>query len=66
MTVRIALQVNAIVGLASTAVAGATMWLVLSRPAEVAVAMSDRQYGAVAAAVVRQLGAWLQAILQFV
>jgi hypothetical protein len=66
MAARIALQVNAVVGIASTAVAGATMWLVLSRPAEVAIAMSDQQYGAVAAAVARQLGTWLQAILQFV
>lgn len=65
MNGRIALQVNALVGITSSAIAGATMWLVLSRPAEVAVAMSDEQYAAVAGAVARQLGTWLQAILRF-
>ena len=66
MTGRTALQVNAALGVASTALAAATMWLVLNRPAEVAVAMSDQQYGEIAAAVVRQLGAWVHAVLQFV
>lgn len=61
----LALRLNALVGITSSAIAGATMWLVLSRPAEVAVAMSNQQYGTVAAAVMRQLGAWLHAILQF-
>jgi len=66
MTARIALQLNAAVGLASSAIAGATMWLVLTRPAEVAIAVANHEYGAMVAAIGRQLGSWLQALLWFV
>lgn len=65
MSARLALQLNAVVGLASSAVAGATMWLVLTRPGDVALAVAKHEYGAMAAAVGHQLGAWLQALLWF-
>jgi hypothetical protein len=66
MTARIALQLNAAVGLATSALAGATMWLVLTRPAAVAQAVANHEYGAMASAVVHQLGSWLQAVLWYV
>jgi hypothetical protein len=66
MTARIALQLNAVVGLATTAFAGATMWLVLTRPAAVAEAVANHEYGAMATAVVQQLGSWLQSLLWYV
>jgi len=66
MSTKVALQLNAIVGLASTMAAGATMWLVLTRPAEVASAVANREYGAIAAAVASQFVGWLHALLRFI
>jgi hypothetical protein len=66
MTARIALQLNAIVGLATSAFAGATMWLVLTRPVDVAQALANHEYGTMASAVVQQLGSWLHALLWYV
>jgi precorrin-4 methylase len=63
---KVALQLNAAVGLASTVAAGAMMWLVLTRPTEVATAVATRHYGTVAMAVVSQLAGWLHALLHFV
>lgn len=60
------MQLNALVGLASTVVAGAMMWLVLTRPAEVASAVANREYGAIATAVAAQLAGWLHALLRFI
>ena len=65
MSAKIALQLNAVLGMASTAAAGGTMWLVLTRPAEVAFAVANREYGAIAVAVASQLGGWLHALLRF-
>jgi hypothetical protein len=42
------------------------MWLVLTRPAEVASAVANRQYGEIAMAVATQLAGWLQALLHFI
>jgi hypothetical protein len=39
--------------------------LVLTRPAEVASAVADHEYGAVALAVVNELGGWLHALLRY-
>jgi len=64
MSVR-ALQLNAIVGLASAVLATTTMWLVLTRPADVADAVAKGNYGAVAAAIGHQLAAWLHGVLHF-
>ena len=66
MSTKIAMQLNAVVGLASTMTAGAMMWLVLTRPAEVASAVANREYGAIAMAVAAQLTGWLHALLRFV
>lgn len=66
MSTKLALQVNAVIGLASTVAAGAIMWLVLTRPAEVASAVANREYGAIAMAVAAQLTGWLQALLHFI
>ncbi|HTM24565.1 MAG TPA: hypothetical protein VL225_05175 [Vicinamibacterales bacterium] len=65
MSAKIALQLNAVLGMASTAAAGGTMWLVLTRPAEVAFAVANREYGAIAVAVASQLAGWLHALLRF-
>ena len=65
MTARLVLQLNAAVGITSSVVAGATMWLVLTRPAEVAFAVANHEYGAVALAIGHQLGSWLYALLRF-
>jgi hypothetical protein len=59
------LQLNAIVGLVSTLMAGAIMSLVLTRPEAIASAVAQREYGAVAMAVVMQIAGWLHAILRF-
>lgn len=65
MSAKTALQLNAVLGMASTAAAGGTMWLVLTRPAEVAFAVANREYGAIAVAVASQLAGWLHALLRF-
>ena len=72
MTARLVLQLNAAVGITSSVVAGATMWLVLTRPAEgseisdlVAFAVANHEYGAMALAIGQQLGSWLQTLLRF-
>ena len=66
MTTKIAMRLNAVLGLASTMAAGAMMWLVLTRPAEVASAVANRDYGAIAMAVAAQLTGWLHALLRFI
>ena len=63
MTARIALQVNAAIGVLATAVAAAAMWLVLTRPAEIVASVSAREYGPMAAAIGHQLLVWTRALL---
>ena len=65
MTVKAALQLNALVGLASSVAATAMISLVLSRPAEVASAVAQHDYGAVARAVAVELAGWLHALLRY-
>lgn len=65
MSSKVALQVNALIGLASTVAASAMMTLVLTRPEAVASAVAQRDYGAVAMAVVTQVADWLSALLRF-
>jgi hypothetical protein len=62
---KLILQLNALVGVASTVAATAMIALVLTRPAEVASAVADHEYGAVALAVVNELGGWLHALLRY-
>ena len=65
MTVKAALRLNAAVGLASAAVATAMISLVLTQPAEVASAIAQQEYGAVARAVASELAGWLHALLRY-
>jgi hypothetical protein len=62
---KLILQLNTLVGVASTVAATAMIALVLTRPAEVASAVADHEYGAVALAVVNELGGWLHALLRY-
>jgi len=62
---KVALQLNAILGLVSTLTASAIMSLVLTRPETIALAVAQREYGAVAMAVVTQIAGWLHALLRF-
>ena len=62
---KVMLQLNALVGLASTMAASAMIALVLTRPAEVASAVAGREYGAVALAVISELTGWVHALLRF-
>ena len=65
MTARVALQLNAVVGIASVLAAGALMTLVLTRPEAVASAVAAGEYGALAGAVAAQLVGWVHALLRF-
>lgn len=65
MSARIVMQVNAVVGVASAAAAGAMMWLVWTRPTEVAASIAYREYGTIATAVASQVGTWVHALLRF-
>jgi hypothetical protein len=65
MTVKAALQLNAFVGLVSAVAATAMISLVMTRPAEVASAVAQHEYGAVARAVVVELVGWLHALLRY-
>lgn len=66
MSGKVALQLNAIVGVASMVAASAIMWLVLTRPADVAATVAKHDYEALVAAVGHQLGAWIHALLRYV
>ena len=65
MTARIALQLNAVVGLASVLAAGALMSLVLTRPEAVLSAVAEREYGALAGVLATQIAGWFQALLRY-
>ena len=65
MRARIALQLSALIGVVTATVAGAMIWLVLTRPADVATSVARREYGAIALAVAGQVAGWLHALLRF-
>lgn len=65
MTARIALQLNAAVGLASLLAAGALMSVVLTRPEAVLSAVAEREYGALAGVLAAHVAGWFQALLRF-
>jgi hypothetical protein len=65
MTVKAALRLNALVGLVSAVAATAMISLVLTQPAEVASAVAQREYGAVARAMAVELAGWLHALLRY-
>jgi hypothetical protein len=66
MSSKVALQLNALVGIASSMAATAMMWLVLTQPTEVASAVANHQYGRFVLAIAGQLGGWLHALLRFI
>ena len=65
MTTRLALQVNAVVGLVSSLAAGALITLVWTRPETVLSAVAEREYGSLATVLVSQVAGWFQALLRF-
>lgn len=65
MTARLALQLNAVVGLASMLAAGALISLVLTRPETVLSAVAEGEYGALASVLVSQVAGWFHALLRF-
>jgi hypothetical protein len=66
MSGKVALQLNAFVGLASAVAASAMLSLMLTRPEAIAAAVAQREIGAVAVAIMSQLADWLHALLRFV
>ena len=65
MTARFALQLNAVVGIASMLAALALMSLVLTRPEAVLSAVAEHEYGALAGVLATQIAGWFQALLRF-
>ena len=65
MTTRIALQLNAAVGLASAVAAGALMSLWWTRPETVLSAVADREYGTLASVLLTHVAGWFQAMWRF-
>lgn len=66
MSARLLLRMNAIVGIASALASAAMMWLLLTRPVQVASAAADGDLRALALAVGGQLTAWLHLLLRFI
>ena len=65
MTTRLALQVNAVVGLVSALAAGALITLVMTQPETVLSAVAEGEYGALASVLVSQVAGWFHALLRF-
>ena len=65
MSTKLALQLNAVVGIGSAIAATAIMSLALTRPEALASAVAQREYGEVALAVLSQVAGWMQALLRF-
>jgi precorrin-4 methylase len=66
MSTKLALQLNAVVGIGSAIAATAIMSLALTRPEALASAIAQREYGDVALAVLSQVAGWIHALLRFV
>jgi len=65
MSTKLALQLNAVIGIASAIAASAIMSLALTRPEALASAVAQREYGDVAMAVLAQVAGWMHALLRF-
>jgi hypothetical protein len=65
MTTRLALQVNAVVGLASSLAAGALITLVMTQPETVLSAVAEREYGSLATVLLTQVAGWFEALWRF-
>jgi hypothetical protein len=59
------LKMLAAVGLVSAAVAVALTWLLVSEPAQIAAAVANHDYAALALSIVGQFAGWLRALLRF-
>ena len=55
-----------LIGLVSTVAASGMIWLALTRPAEVASAVANHEYGTIAMAIASQLAGWVHALLRFI
>ena len=66
MSAKTALQVNGLIGLASTLAASAMMSLALTHPEAVVEAVAQRDYSAIALAVASQVAGWLHALLRLI
>jgi hypothetical protein len=64
MSGRIALQLNAAVGIVTTILAAATISISLTRPVDVVTAVAARNYGLIAAAIGQQVAAWFHVLLR--
>lgn len=65
MTARLALQLNAMIGLTSVLAAVALMSVVLTRPEAALGALAERDYGTLAGVLVRQVAGWFEVVLRF-
>ena len=65
MSARVALQLNAVVGIATSAAACSTVWLLLTRPADLAYAVANHEYAAMAMAVMSELGRFISTLVSF-
>jgi hypothetical protein len=65
MRTRIALQLSALIGVVTATAAGGMIWLVLTRPADVATSVAQHDYGTLALAVAGQVAGWLHTLLRF-
>ena len=53
-------------GMVSTLAASAIMWLLLTRPTDIAVKVATHDYDALIIAIGHQLGAWIHALVRFI
>jgi hypothetical protein len=65
MTTRLALQLNAALGLASALTAGALISLFWTRPDTVVSAVAGRDYGTLASVLATQVAGWFLALWRF-
>jgi hypothetical protein len=65
MSGKVALRINAVIGLASLVAASAIMSIALTRPEALAAALAQREYGEVVWAVLSQVAGWMHAVLRF-
>jgi len=65
MTTRIALQLNAAVGIVSAVATGALISLLWTRPETVVNAVAERDYGTLATVLATQVAGWFQALWRF-
>ena len=65
MTTRIALQLNAAVGLASAVAAGALLSLWWTQPETLVSAVAEREYGNLATVLATHVAGWFLAVWRF-